>query len=341
MAKSIKIYGLTGVSEPTYGAGGTPTVGANGIRLAEPVFGGIDYGYDGETSNDPATGGPSQLAAKAGKSVAMAPIVELRGRGGAYGASALPPDFDVLAKACGLDRAVDTTVGAEKVTYTPGSVVSAALWNYAIGERWRTKGMIGSFGFEIAGPSVARATFDLQGFFDSKIDDDTTSAPTIVYSGQQPPTVRGATVQIGNFVAGPTADVALRRVTMAANLERSARNDLASPDGLIGFQDGNFNPTLEIEIEAHGLSTSAPFHEATKLDPYELADASTKLAILVRWGAGGNGIDYNRIAFNAAAAQLSSAPSVSGEGQSAIWTMQFRLPPSAPGLKDNFSLVFD
>ncbi len=340
--KKVKIYGMTGVQEVSYGAGGAPSLATDGIRLAEPAVGSIEYFYSGERSRDPATGGPSPLVPKAGKSVTMDAQVELRGAGAPYSASVLPPDFDVLAQACGMELTLDATVGLEKAIYTPGDPISAAIHAYTIQEIWRTKGVLGTMGFELSGPAVGIATAALSGFFDGVIVDDAVpDAPDIVYVAQQPPAALGATVTVGNLVVGPTSNVALRAVRFSQNLEITSRNDLGSPDGLIGFVDGIFAPTLELEIEAHSLSVTPPYHEADRIDPYILADLSTQFAVQVRWGVGGDGITYNRITLDAANAQLAAAPTVGEEGQLAIWTIPLSLASSVPGAKDNFTFTFD
>src|SRR5690606_14611283 len=123
--------------EASYAAGGSVAPATDGILLAEPAEMAIDYVHDGARGRANGTTGTLKRAGPSGRFGDVTFSIEGRGRGSAYGASALP-EVNALLRASGHSATVVATPGSETVTYAPVSdkanFASAVLGGYARGQ---------------------------------------------------------------------------------------------------------------------------------------------------------------------------------------------------------------
>ena len=269
---------------------------------------------------------------KSGRFGTLTLVHEAAGAGAAYSASQ-KPSLHTLLKIAGFDATLVTTEGAETYTYTPGSVTPTEPIGpggvgefYARQQKAKLSGILADLNISSDGPDIPVWEFPLSGMAELPTE---ASVPEITYPVILPPKAESITLTLGSF-----ATAICRRFSLSLGRELSARADQNST-GHKGFRAGRINPVLEVEIEANSFVTT-PFHSADGIDPYNLAELATAVALSLVVGS----VKYNKWKISAPAAQLE--PVDEGEdGPSALWTLRWSLKPSTPGLKDNLSILFD
>lgn len=325
--KRVTEWGLLVKPEASYGAGGTPSASTDGVLVLERPSVEIDWAADGKRRGE---GGPMshgiKRVPKSGAFAQLAAICEAHGYGAAYSATNVPNIHD-LAIAAGLAAEVDTTEDSETVTYTPGTAVSAVVEAYERAQKFILKGVYADLNISADAGAVPVWEFPLVGIPTLPTD---LAVPTITYPTVQPPIAEGLTLSIGDF-----ASAVVRSFEFALNRENTPRLDANAAAGHGGYSIGGINPTLEVLCEATALQTT-PFHGAAGLDPYQLAEAATAIAVSLTVGA----TQYNKWTLSGTAAQLVDVAD-DEDGASAIWTLVFELNPTTSGGKDNLSILFD
>lgn len=125
--------------------------------------------------------------------------LEMKGRGTAYSSSNLPA-LDKYLKACGFAATVDTTIGAEKVTYKPAStgIPCLTIGCYEDGVIKTIYGARGNVRFEGRNGEPIMAHFDFLGIWDGATDGAMLS-PT--YEGTKPPAFLNAPFTVAGYTA--------------------------------------------------------------------------------------------------------------------------------------------
>lgn len=326
--KSLDQWGVLLKGEASYGAGATVAAASDGLLVMEQPTVEPLFAHEGERRG---TRGPmNQGIANVGKTgLHCNPtlIHEAAGFGAAYSATDVPSPH-VLLLAAGLYGTVVVTAGSETWTYAPGVPTSAGGEIYTREQKYTLKGIYADLSIESDGPDVPVWTFPLWGILTQP---DEAAVPSITsYNVIVPPKSAGITLNIGDFTAG-----VIRSWGFALNRAISPRLDQNASDGHAGFHLGGIDPILTVSIEAAEFASS-PYHEATKLNPYQLAAAATGLAISLDLGS----VQYKKWVLVAAQAQLQTPDESEDEG-AAIWDLTFKCAPSAPHLLDGFSILFD
>jgi len=326
MGKSRNEFGVLLKEEASYGDGGTLAGASDGILVNEEAWPELGYIHDGARrgeSGPVATG--LQNVKKSGRFAEVPLIAEAHGGGAAYSAS-VKPNVHVPLLLAGFDATLDATGGSEKYTYALGAGSSGVGEFYAREQMIKMLGILADLSITADGPEVPVWEFALSGLAELPTE---AAVPSITYPSVKPPKAENITLQMGSF-----GSAVVRSHGLSLNRSLSARGDQNS-GGHKGFKGGTRFPTLEVEIEADSF-VSDPYHAAGGINPYQLAELATALSLSLVVGD----TQYNRYKINASNAQLQPVGDDEDEA-SAIWTLTFDLRPSAPGQKDNFTIVFD
>ena len=154
--------------------------------------------------------------------------MEVRGAGAAYSAS-VRPDPDPILRASGLSATVDTTPGAEKVTYDPVSTgfESVTIYAYMDGLIHKVLGCFCTFKLIAQAGQIAIFEVSFKGLYQVPVD-GAIITPTLL--ALQPPIVQSVGLTIGGWAAG-----VYEKLEMDAAVEISERPDLNSAEGLKGL----------------------------------------------------------------------------------------------------------
>jgi hypothetical protein len=325
--KLIKVFGMRAKLETTY-AQGVVLAPTDAILLAEnPIFK-IGYAHDGTRALPPGTMGFQNRVAPSGR-IAEGPLkFEPRGAGAAYSASVLP-GVHTLLRAAGLDAVITTTLGLEKVAYTPTpgpqSFASVQLDLFSRGQQYSLNGVYGDMSFGAVGPTVPVLEIPIKGLVGGIAVSPGGSIGTLLTYGTQKDLLPPKAINMG-FTYGAVASLKLKSWSLKLGRTSNQRLD-QNAGGHAGFAISTRAPMFEFTIENEAL---------TMIDPYTLRDGSTTAAIAFTLG----GVQYNRIRFAAPAAQIVDI-SDETEDPTATIKVTCQLNPSAVGLTDEFSLTFD
>lgn len=341
MPKSDVLYGLLAKAEASYAAGGSLSATTDAIFAAERLLlGELKYLQTGERPLGPDSGGRThELPATGRFDDGITPVIHGRGAGSAYSASVFSRDLHVFLKAAGFAHAFSGGAGSEIITYTPSRLranwVSAVLGAYTIEELVTISGFWcdAEFTIEDAGPAVFR--FPGKGILAAVPSDAAVPAMTFQNPNTQPPIGINMAVALGSYAAA-----AVRRITFKLNRKISnAIPNLSATAGLYGFNmSPEYDPQLTLRCEATSL-VGSPYHTSSGVNPAELRERKTAIAIGFGHGTGGTG-NYNRIEFAAPRAVLINAQRVS-ETPDALFDLTFRLLNSVPSVAadDAFTII--
>lgn len=235
--------------ETTSGVDAVPGVG-DGVRpVGIPTF---TPGYlEPGLRDDLVTGvlGTVGRTDPAGRMGTVAITLELRGRGAAYGAAALP-EADVGLIACGLTRLVTATGGAEKVEYFSLDSGNQTVTIYA----WTAGAQINLVGCVATAVLSAEALRRglLQLTFTGRIATDpveVVSTP-LTFNATNPPLFHSATASIGAWTSATVGDpLVLKNASIDVGNTIAERPSAGATDGLIGYTivDRKMRQTLVYE----------------------------------------------------------------------------------------------
>ena len=253
---------LFGFAAKLEAAGGTPETvskATNAIRLAEtatiegPLYVSANR-REGVVTGSLATR-PAPAAPK-GRFYRIRGSKEVQGAGSAYSASNLPPEDPILV-AAGLSRAVVTTSGSEKVTYSPNDnpntgtndvmTVEAQTHNR---EYILTYAVTESLRLEVSADGIARWVFSIVGIYNTDTEQAleahtySTVAPAI-WSNSSPLSIGGVSTIIGKrLVADWRLSAAIRAKPVAT--------------GIAGIKVTSRDPMIQLTAETLGKSTWDP-----------------------------------------------------------------------------------
>ena len=320
--KLAVLLGLLGKAEASYGAGGTLAAATDGILLAELADLDETFIFDGKRAAPPGTFGTQKRVPPAGSYLEFTAKTEVRGRGAAYGASALHPEH-VLMLISGHAATITTTAGAEKIVYAPSSAASGfasgVFEGYSRGNKWNMLGAYADWTWGADGIAPLMSEWAIKALFTSVAD---AACPSITY----PATGVDAIVAANTvFTVG---GVALAIKKFQFKLNRTISQRLAqNTAGHNGFSIGRRNPTLTVTVEEPATAT----YDARAKRRTAVAEA-----IVLTVGS----VQYNRDKFAAPAAQLVDVKS-SAENETATLDLTFELQPSALGANDEYTRTVD
>lgn len=336
-AKLVTLLGLLGKEEATYGTAIALTTTSDGLLMQfsdrnQANLWPLNYSYDGDLGPSVASGATTKRAAPAGKSVGFSLPFRAKGAGAAY-AAATVPNLHKIIKACGFTGTLTSTSASEKWTYVPTAegtgYTSLTLNMYARGQLHVGLGAVGTLNIQMDNQSPPVWTMDGRAIATTAPTD--VAVPSVTYPSFAtiPPSATSAVVSIGSFVT-PVL------LSGSFSFNRGIDNPRVPISGThLGFVPSGRGPRLTMTIEATAL-VGSPYHTSAGLDPYNLRDAATSIAVSIAIGS----TQYNRYTITMTTAQLMAVTDGSN-GPTATWTLEFAGHGSTPVLDDDCSIVFD
>lgn len=274
--KTLTRYGVRGVIEASYGAGGTPGA-TDGLLPMEANEVDLEYLHDGQRGANP-VGGQMTRAEQSGLGAAYDLATHCYTPGIAYSATELP-SVDRMLRAAGFQR-IDDFVAPTSVIYdpetTPGGLESLFLEVFMRAQQYNIKGAYCDLTIAVDGPGIPLWTFSFQhgiGVLPTDV-----VVPAITYphvDDQKPQKATSIALALGAFTGG-----VVRGFEFALNREIGPRADDNS-GGHKGATPGNRDPQITVRIEAATLGALG----ATTIDPYTLKDAGTEFAFSLQVGS--------------------------------------------------------
>ncbi len=317
----IKLDGVLVKEEGTYGTDPTPTVGDNGVRIAERLWGSITVSNAFPNARENAASGdlgPPTPALPNGAIASLTIPVNMKGAGAAYAADSWP-EADPLLQSCGLAATVDYTGSAEWVKYTPASTshISSTIWAYAGNKLYKVVGCRGTVRWALVAGELTPFIFEMQGYItdtDSEIVE--VALPAITYSSVLPPSAMGASMTLGAW----TPQWQSAEATPNTTVQRQDSGNAAS--GVREFAISQFDPTVSLVAETDAKAT---------WNPHTLVDART--AINVDWTIGAT--QYNRCKLDVNSAWLKDHPTEENFNDFTAWGLELGC------AQGNFVIHFD
>ena len=319
--------------ESAYGDPETLVITTDALIVQEEPLVDSSYLHDGARRGAPAANlGRLQKVPMTGLEYAINAVHEATGFGAAYTASDLP-SVDTFMRMCGMGSTVDVTGGSETVTYAPLSSAfeSGTMQSNVRGQKFPLNGVFGSFTITSEDLGVPIWEFALRGRGTIPVDE---AIPSLTYLTKTivPPKAVNVALQIGDFTAA-----IVRSWSLTQNLVIGQRIDQNS-DGHGGLAIGRREPVFECTIEANTLKTSTPWHDATNLNPYQLAELATGLAFSLTVGS----VQYNKWGLTLNNCQLlEPVEETDDEPGNALWTLRVAPAPDDLAANNDLIILFD
>jgi len=174
MPLPIRLDGLLAKIESTYAVDSVPVVGTDAVRVNERLWPKLQETYAWRNRRDEAASSslvPPPPALPRGRIISLDFMWELKGSrtGGAYSAGN-KIEASPLLQSCMAAEALDTTGGAEKLTYThaDSSHSSCSIYAYASGYLYKILGCRGVWSWPISVGILTNLRFQMQGLLNSK-----------------------------------------------------------------------------------------------------------------------------------------------------------------------------
>lgn len=314
MAEPLPLAGLLGKAESSYGTDPTPTVGDNGIRLADaPGFWNSIRVLDQfpNSREDVASGSLIPVAGglPTGKYAEIQATVEIKGLGSAYADSeAGRPEADPLIWCCGVSRATVTTGGSESVTYALADTShgSSTFWCYAGGHLIKVSGCRGNVVYNFQAGELTTATFTVMGLVTAISD---TALPAITYDSVQSPAAVGVGLDIND---GSTWNPVWSQAALDYGNDVRVMPDGNAADGIQSFEIVRRAPRFTITTQVAALAT---------YNPYTLRDDQTAQTIDGTFGS----TQYERFDLDIGGARLPEPPTHEDFDGVAGWGLTYAL----------------
>lgn len=319
--KNILIVALTAKNEASYGAGGALSLLLDGIEVQKHPEFTIDFAYDGKRNAPPGTFGQVKRNATSGRTAKGQIVVDGKGLGATYTATALVPNLQCLILASGHSASLSGstwTFVPDAATNTPKSLVMDAYVNQ---QKLSMTAGYASLTIDCPGPEGADFMFDVQALASTPVD---SAPPAIAYSGSAvlPPKAESITLSLGGF-----ATAKVRSYKFEGKRDLAARTDINSAAGHAGFNPGARTPTFTVVVEAEALAT---------YNPYALREAATSGVVSLTHGS----VAFNRFTLSMPQAQIVDVKD-GADGSVATWELTYQAAESAPTANDSYSLVFN
>lgn len=330
------IIGLLGKVEPSYNAGGALSAATDGIQLAGPAMPTAEFAFSGDRRGPPGIGGSQRRLKPHGKVCSVPFQVEAKGAGAAY-AAGVRPNIDALLRIAGFDAAIDTTLGAEKATYTPTpgqtGFASGVFDAYGRGQRFPLTGAYADLRITSEDDGPPLWEFALRALYGAVTD---VAVPAITYPTLtlDPPKATNIAFTLGNFGAG-----VVRKWSFSLGRQIGARRNQNGAGGHAGFSPSGRparTPVLEVTVEATALQAT-PFHAASAIDPYQLFEQGTELDCSLQIGSA----QYNRFKVQPGKVQLAGPPVEDEDEGGALWTFPLQCNPTTLNGNNDISFIFD
>lgn len=300
MAERVRVKGLAAAIEAVYGTAETIDPATDGIQVEENLWADltIDYLEANLREGAAVSGlGRSLAAQPGGRYGNLRVAVALKGVDGVIDASNAP-EWDVLARACGLTPTFDATASSEAVTYTPRSSAfeSATVRMWSAGGQYEMVGVRGNLDeIRTVAGQIAVLVFDLWGL----ITADPTDAAipgTLAYAQQalKPPLLTGAGLTMNGFTP---ADFASFTFQMRSEVVERARGN--APEGHAGYEITDWDPHFNVVIDKPPLAT---------FNPYALRKSATSFAWTVDVDTNDTAPQYNQITIAGPAGVIAGTP---------------------------------
>ncbi len=282
-AKLIHVGGVLLKQEAVYNTAETLAAATDGFlmhltdRNSLPVPD-MDYLYDGDLGLAPGNLGIAQRTQKRGRFARIALPAHSRGSNAAYSATVLPSLHRVLL-ASGMDAAIDTTLGSEKVTYTPTAAESIGVGLtgrfFARKEQFDVQGILAdwSWSFEDGAPPLH--TFSLIGTMPTDVQDIALPAITYAEEAIAPAPSVLAALTLGNMTP---ANARVLTASWALGREYDKARGFDNAGAHMGFVPGGRAPQLTVALEATALQ-GTPFTATAAFDGYKLNEMATPVAV--------------------------------------------------------------
>jgi hypothetical protein len=323
--KSIKIFAARAKLQA---AAGTPVVPANtdALLLAERPDLAIGYAHDGTRTAPAGTMGHQRRVKPSGRTGETSLKLEPRGAGAAYGAAVLP-NLHVLARIMGLDAAIDTTLNAEKVTYTPspgpGGFAVASIDLFGRAQQYTLTDVIGDFTLGASGPEVPILEVPIKGLLPTIAD---AAVPDMLVTLQGIDAILPPKSEQLGFKFNTVPNLELKKWSISfGRTNNPALNQ--NVGGHSGFRNSGRGPMLTFTVANELLSV---------IDFYALRDSATQSPWEMQHGT----VKYNKHKLFGPAAQVVDVKD-SDEDPTACIDVSCQLNPSAYGLNDEFTWLFD
>lgn len=325
MPKLVNRYVVWGRTEATEGVPVSLTT-ADAILVVDKPDVTTDYTLDGSRGHPTLPRIP-----KGGRFHTVSLVHEVAGGSIAYSATQLPSPHTLL-RVCGFDATVDTTAGAEKVTYAPsvpvnaggGGYTSGSFDVYHRGQRWRMTGTHGQFELAFENGGLAKLTAALSGVSVALPVD--ANVPALTFPASQladPAKADGFNLQIGSFAPARVKTLSLKQ---ERDIKPRMMENAAARHG--GFSPGG-QPTYTLEalVESEALAA---------YNPYQVTELCQRAALSF---AIGTGALYRGFRVEAPNAQLVGTAE-QDEENTAAWSFTFELKPTAYMGSDELKIVF-
>lgn len=330
-------WGCLAKVEAAYGTPEVLSAATDGVDLIEEPEVDPQYVHDGARhGKSPASHGGRKRVGRMARFAQPTLRMEPAGAGAAYSASVVPNAHTFL-RAAGFLATLDSTAAAEKYTYTPhavGAEESITLELYSRGEKHPLAGVYQQLTIDMDVPGIPIFEFSSNGLYSALPTD--VAFPAITYPTVEPPKAEAVnfevTIGADTFVAGR-----IKKLMVPWNRNIAARA-LDNVTGLHGGFNVGAERIIECEaiIEAAPLTVGSPYLAAAGLNPFELMERASVMALGFTCGS----VQYKRFSFAAATSQMIASPRQL-EGSAAMWAVKFHCLPSTLTANDEMSLVFD
>ena len=332
-AKLLNTKALLAKLEATYGTAIAVTATADGQLLAltdrTQAVVTPSWSYDGAVGPAPGNLGMLKRVAAVGRTATISVPMRAKGAATTYAATVLP-NIHTMLKICGMDSTLATgtytySPTADSITYS-----SATMEAYARGQKWTSRGVIGSFSVDAPNHGIPTWTFDCRGILDTAVADAAIVAPTYPTLTTAEPIANAVVLAIGSFVAPVVKSFSFKQNRSIEN----PRLDLTAADGHQGFVPAGYEPEFRVVVESTALTYP---HSTAGFDPYKALLNAEAFALSLTVG----GTAYNRWKLNMATAQLAEFTE-NNEGPVATTELVFRPHSSSPIVQtDCYTVVFD
>lgn len=337
-AKLVQVLALLGKEESSYGTAVAVTTTADGIQLQfenrDYPWVTLDYAFDGDLGPSVGNLGTVLRAGPTGRSFTYDAPTRAKPAGAAYTASVVP-SIHRLLKASGFDAALTSTTSAEKWTYTPTApgtgYTSLTVELYGRGEKCHGIGVLSDWSMDFPNGAPPMHRFALRGYLNANISDVATPSVTYPLTTIQAPLASAVTLVIGSY----TTNAVLYSGSFSLGREIQPRVALTGSGGHLGFVPRGRQPEMKLVVEASAL-VGTPFHTSAGLDPYQLRDAATGIAVSAQFGT----TQYNRYKVALNQAQLVNVVPTVVNGL-ACNELSFRGYTSTPVAADDLTVTFD
>lgn len=347
--KTLNLWGFGAKVESTYGTKNAPTT-TDGVLLTKiPVPDFDKFLNDGSRGNNPMGGKRAQVASS-GRHGEMKLEAEGIGFGAAYSAGN-KPHLDALILGCGHKGTGSFTGAQENWIYTPSMYPTDTLTSLTLaaslsGQLYTLYGAYGDLEIVSPGPEVPDWMFDFIGIQDPVTDAAIPAFSNYPAISNNPQKADAIALTIGTYTAAIVKSFHFKAGRNFKNNRVNISNGIVP--GLSGFVPGNRDPKLEVVIDRDALAATTPWHTATTLDPYRLAEDNNQVSVKLQVGS----VQYKRWGIFSGSTMAAGVPSPastailedvkdSAEGPNGTWTLTFGFYPSTYVAADDYAIYYN